>query len=116
MIVVDEAQDTAEDQWQSVRLLSTNTQLVCLADLDQQIYDFRPGVSSERVKHIMAALRPLRVDLESQNHRSPKTTPTSRQPCCKAIDYEMRSTARRTQGYELQSHLVVPQNRLVGNG
>ena len=39
MIVVDEAQDTAEDQWQCVRLLSEFTQLVCLADLEQQIYD-----------------------------------------------------------------------------
>ncbi|MEF8749618.1 MAG: ATP-dependent helicase [Candidatus Accumulibacter propinquus] len=73
MIVVDEAQDTADDQWQCVRLLSENTQLVCLADLDQQIYDFRPGVSSERVTHIMEALQPLRVDLQGQNHRSPNS-------------------------------------------
>lgn len=73
MIVVDEAQDTAEDQWQCVRLLSEETQLVCLADLDQQIYDFRPGVSSERVTHIMEALQPLRVDLQGQNHRSPNS-------------------------------------------
>lgn len=73
MIVVDEAQDTADDQWQCVRLLSQGTQLVCLADLDQQIYDFRPGVSSERVTHIMEALQPLRVDLQGQNHRSPNS-------------------------------------------
>lgn len=71
LIVVDEAQDTAEDQWQCVRLLSTGTQMMCLADLDQQIYDFRPGVSSHRVTHIMDALQPLRVDLASENHRSP---------------------------------------------
>jgi DNA helicase-2/ATP-dependent DNA helicase PcrA len=73
MIVVDEAQDTAEDQWQCVRLLSVGSQLLCLADLEQQIYDFRPGVSSERVTHIMAALRPLSVDLEAENHRSPNS-------------------------------------------
>jgi len=73
LIVVDEAQDTADDQWQSVRLLSETTQLVCLADLEQQIYDFRPGVSSERVTQIMQALNPLRVDLEGQNHRSPNS-------------------------------------------
>ena len=71
MIVVDEAQDTAEDQWQCVRMLAGGSQLICLADLDQQIYDFRPGVSSERVTHIMNALQPLRVDLQGQNHRSP---------------------------------------------
>jgi DNA helicase-2/ATP-dependent DNA helicase PcrA len=73
MIVVDEAQDTAEDQWQCVRMLSEGAQLICLADLDQQIYDFRPGVSSERVTHIMEALQPLRVDLQGQNHRSPNS-------------------------------------------
>jgi DNA helicase II / ATP-dependent DNA helicase PcrA len=71
LIVVDEAQDTAEDQWQCIRLLSGRTQMMCLADLDQQIYDFRPGVSSDRVTHIMTALQPLRVDLAGQNHRSP---------------------------------------------
>lgn len=71
LIIVDEAQDTAEDQWQCVRLLAESTLLMCLADLDQQIYDFRPGVSSERVTHIMEALRPLRVDLQGENHRSP---------------------------------------------
>lgn len=71
LIIVDEAQDTAEDQWQSVKLLGEHSQLICLADLEQQIYDFRPGVSSERVTHIMNALTPIRVDLESQNHRSP---------------------------------------------
>lgn len=70
LIVVDEAQDTADDQWQCVRLLSTGTQMMCLADLEQQIYDFRPGVSSDRVTHIMAALQPLRVDLAGQNYRS----------------------------------------------
>lgn len=73
LVVVDEAQDTADDQWQCVRLLSEKTQLLCLADLDQQIYDFRPGVSSERVTHIMEALHPLRVDLQVQNHRSPNS-------------------------------------------
>ncbi len=71
LIVVDEAQDTADDQWQILRHLAGQVQLICLADLEQQIYDFRPGVSSERVKEIMEALSPLRVDFKGQNHRSP---------------------------------------------
>jgi DNA helicase-2/ATP-dependent DNA helicase PcrA len=71
LIIVDEAQDTADDQWQIVQHLSQGPQLVCLADLEQQIYDFRPGVSSERVTQIMGVLNPVRVDLEGQNHRSP---------------------------------------------
>jgi DNA helicase-2/ATP-dependent DNA helicase PcrA len=71
LVVVDEAQDTAEDQWAIAKLMAQQSQLMCLADLDQQIYDFRPGVSSERVEQIMEALHPLRVDLQGQNHRSP---------------------------------------------
>lgn len=71
LIVVDEAQDTGTDQWEIVRRLGEQSQLVCLADLDQQIYDFRPDVSAARVDEIMDALHPLRVDLEAQNHRSP---------------------------------------------
>jgi DNA helicase-2/ATP-dependent DNA helicase PcrA len=73
LIVVDEAQDTAEDQWQIAKLLAEESQLLCLADLGQQIYDFRPGVSAERLTDIMGALNPLRVNLKGQNHRSPGT-------------------------------------------
>jgi len=71
LIIVDEAQDTAEDQWQAVKLLGESSQLVCLADLDQQIYDFRPGVSADRLKQIMEALKPEWIDLAKGNHRSP---------------------------------------------
>lgn len=71
LIVVDEAQDTAEDQWAIAKLLAQQSQIMCLADLEQQIYDFRPGVSAERVEQIMETLQPLRVDLQAQNHRSP---------------------------------------------
>jgi transposase len=34
LVVVDGAQDTADDQWQILRYLSEKAQLVCLADLD----------------------------------------------------------------------------------
>ena len=71
LIVVDEAQDTGTEQWACMEALANLTQLVCLADLEQQIYDFRPDVSPERLKQIMAALGPLEVDLGVQNNRSP---------------------------------------------
>lgn len=71
LIIVDEAQDTAEEQWACVKALAGRSQLVCLADLDQQIYDFRPGVSAQRLVQIVNDLKPDRVDLKSQNHRSP---------------------------------------------
>ena len=71
LIIVDEAQDTGTEQWACMEALANLTQLVCLADLEQQIYDFRPDVSPERLKQIMAALGPLEVDLGIQNNRSP---------------------------------------------
>ncbi|HMI83283.1 MAG TPA: ATP-dependent helicase [Polyangiaceae bacterium] len=71
LIIVDEAQDTGTQQWGCVAALADFVQLICPADLDQQIYDFRPDVSPDRIKHIMEVLRPLEVPLGAQNNRSP---------------------------------------------
>ncbi len=71
LIIVDEAQDTGTEQWACMEALAELTQLVCLADLDQQIYDFRRDVSPERLQQIMDVLAPLEVDLGVQNNRSP---------------------------------------------
>ena len=73
LILVDEAQDTGEEQWQCVKLLAEKTQVICLADLDQMIYDFLPGVGPSRIGDIRTALSPLEVDFESENNRSPGT-------------------------------------------
>ncbi|WP_412758164.1 UvrD-helicase domain-containing protein [Legionella bozemanae] len=73
LIIIDEAQDTDEEQWSSIRELASDSQLVCLADLEQQIYEFRKGVNSERVAAILKHLDPLQIDLGEQNNRSPNT-------------------------------------------
>jgi DNA helicase II / ATP-dependent DNA helicase PcrA len=71
LIVVDEAQDTGTHAWRCMELLAPHAQILCLADLDQQIYDFLPGVGPERVAEIRKALKPFEVDLGSDNGRSP---------------------------------------------
>jgi DNA helicase II / ATP-dependent DNA helicase PcrA len=71
LVIVDEAQDTGTHQWACIAALEKLVQLVCLADLDQQIYDFRKDVSPERLAEIMAVLKPLQVDLGTENNRSP---------------------------------------------
>lgn len=71
LIIVDEAQDTGTDQWGCIAALAGLTQLICLADLDQQIYEFRRDVSPDRLTHILEALAPEQVDLGGQNNRSP---------------------------------------------
>jgi DNA helicase-2/ATP-dependent DNA helicase PcrA len=72
-IVVDEAQDTGTEAWHCIELLSAHTQVICLGDLEQQIFDYLEGVGPERIQHIKKALNPLCVDLGSDNNRSPGT-------------------------------------------
>lgn len=71
IVIVDEAQDTGDNAWRCIELLAPLTQIICLADLEQQIFDFLPGVGPQRVQAIRAALDPLDVDLGDDNHRSP---------------------------------------------
>lgn len=73
LIIVDEAQDTGHEAWQCIQMLAAHTQVLCLADLEQQIFDFLPGVGPERVMAIRQALEPHEVDLGTQNHRSPNS-------------------------------------------
>lgn len=73
LILVDEAQDTGNEQWECIRLLSERSKVICLADPDQMIYDFLPGVGPARIEQIRSALSPLEVDFGTENNRSPGT-------------------------------------------
>jgi DNA helicase-2/ATP-dependent DNA helicase PcrA len=73
LIIVDEAQDTGSHQWDCIRALAPDVQLLCLADLDQLIFDHLPGVGPQRVEEIRTALQPVEIDLGSDNNRSPGT-------------------------------------------
>lgn len=71
LIIVDEAQDTNGDAWKCIEMLAAETTIICLADLEQQIFDYLPGIGPERIAVIRVALAPLEIDLAGQNHRSP---------------------------------------------
>lgn len=73
LVIVDEAQDTDPNAWQCIARISSLVQVVCLADLEQQIFDFLPGVGPERIAEIEATLSPLKIDLGGENNRSPGT-------------------------------------------
>ncbi|WEF35143.1 UvrD-helicase domain-containing protein [Pseudoduganella chitinolytica] len=73
IIVVDEAQDTGQFAWRCIEMLAPHCQIICLADLEQQIFDYLPGVGPERVDAIRAALAPHEVDFGTENHRSPNS-------------------------------------------
>ena len=70
LIIVDEAQDTDANAWRCIELLAPLVQIVCLADLEQQIFDYLPGIGPERIVTIKTSLTPLELDLGGQNHRS----------------------------------------------
>ncbi|MDX8054967.1 ATP-dependent helicase [Lentzea sp. BCCO 10_0798] len=71
MIIVDEFQDTNTDQWRAVQALSADSNIVCLADPDQRIFDHIPGVDETRVQQAIEYLEPRSFDLSKDNHRSP---------------------------------------------
>jgi len=73
LIIVDEAQDTGPGAWHCIELLAATSQVICLADMEQQIFDYLRGVGPERIAAIRDALSPLEIDLGSRNHRSPGT-------------------------------------------
>lgn len=71
IIVVDEFQDTGTDQWRVVKALSETSAIICLADLDQRIFDHIEGVDEHRLDEAKKILQPTVFDLSSDNHRSP---------------------------------------------
>lgn len=69
MIIVDEFQDTDDDQWRIVRALAMETVAFCVADPDQRIFEYRPGVDPHQF--LRKELAPAEFDLGSENRRSP---------------------------------------------
>ena len=41
IIILDEFQDTNDDEWNLIKILCKHSDLIALADPDQRIYDFR---------------------------------------------------------------------------
>jgi DNA helicase II / ATP-dependent DNA helicase PcrA len=73
IILVDEAQDTGKEQWECIQILSSRSQIICLADPDQMIYDYIPGVGKERLGQVRESLKPLEIDFQTENNRSSTT-------------------------------------------
>lgn len=71
LILVDEFQDTDKDQWALIQLLSEQSKIVGLGDSDQQIFEWRHGVSEARLEDFNKALECDRFDFANENNRSP---------------------------------------------
>lgn len=73
LILVDEFQDTDEDQWHLIKILSKDSDVIALGDTEQRIYAWRKGVSASRLDDFAEELRPQTFDFENENNRSPTT-------------------------------------------
>ncbi|WP_338446971.1 ATP-dependent helicase [Pelagerythrobacter marensis] len=73
LILVDEFQDTDEDQWRLVRALSENAEIIALGDTEQRIYAWRKGVSPKRMNEFAETLGAATYDFQNENNRSPAT-------------------------------------------
>lgn len=70
LIILDEFQDTDDDQWRLVKTLSSVSTCLFLADPDQRIYDFRDGVRPERLDILRRELKLHEFDFTGDNYRS----------------------------------------------
>ncbi len=72
LIILDEFQDSDDEQWRFVQQLSLVAQTIFLADTEQRIFeeDFRPGVRADRLDILKSTINLLEVDLRDDNYRS----------------------------------------------
>jgi DNA helicase-2/ATP-dependent DNA helicase PcrA len=71
MIIVDEFQDTDDNQWRIVRALAAVTEVFCLADPEQRIFDYRDDIDPRRLDILREQVKITEFDLGGENHRSP---------------------------------------------
>jgi len=73
LVLVDEFQDTDEDQWRLIRALAGDSEIVALGDAEQRIYAWRRGVSATRLQEFASTLDARVFDFHEENKRSPAT-------------------------------------------
>lgn len=69
IIILDEFQDTNEEEWNLLQALGGYSSLIALADADQRIYEFR-GADPKRISDFVQRYKPLTFDFGVENHRS----------------------------------------------
>lgn len=71
-IIVDEFQDTNDQEWAMISRLGQHSRLIALGDPKQRIYDFK-GASPRRFDDFIEAFAPTEFDFLSENNRSAGT-------------------------------------------
>ena len=73
LILVDEFQDTDEEQWRLIRTLAGDSEIIALGDAEQRIYAWRKGVSTTRLEEFADTMDAVTFDFQHENNRSPAT-------------------------------------------
>ena len=68
-IILDEFQDTDQNQWRVMKVLGVGSCILALADPEQRIFEWI-GADPERLDHFESEFSPTLIDLGSANHRS----------------------------------------------
>lgn len=68
-IILDEFQDTNQDEWAFIQALGKKSKVFALADAEQRIYEFR-GADPKRIGEFINVFKPAVFDFGSENHRS----------------------------------------------
>ncbi len=71
IIILDEFQDTSNDEWELVQHLAERSRAIILADPDQRIFDWDKRVDSKRLDQLRQKIEPKEFDLGGANYRSP---------------------------------------------
>lgn len=69
LIFLDEFQDTNASEYRFIRCLANCSRIICLADSEQRIYEFR-GADPKRIEDFIADYSPEMYDFADRNHRS----------------------------------------------
>lgn len=72
IVILDEFQDTNNDEWALIQQLGRRSRLIALADPDQRIYEFR-GADPRRVGEFLEVFGAANFDFAGENHRSSGT-------------------------------------------
>lgn len=73
LVIVDEFQDTDDDQWRIIQKFLEATDVSCLADPEQRIFEYRENVDPRRIETLRELIKPAEFDLGGDNHRSSTT-------------------------------------------
>ena len=72
LVIVDEFQDTDNNQWRIIQNFLKSTDVFCLADPEQRIFEYRRNVDPRRLETLRSENNLKEFDLGGANHRSPK--------------------------------------------